>query len=92
LRAETIVANNAAEVNQVTEPETTDRIVGQGRALVRAIEALETIESTGPIERVMTWFLLQLALYTSSEVHSGEVQEATKRPVAGVPFELYRGC
>jgi hypothetical protein len=28
-------------------------------ALVRAIDALETIEPTGPIERVQAWFLLQ---------------------------------
>ena len=31
----------------------------QGQALVRGIEALETIEPTGPIERVQAWFLLQ---------------------------------
>jgi hypothetical protein len=37
----------------------TDRIIEQGKALVRAIEALETIEPTGPIERVQAWFLLQ---------------------------------
>ena len=37
----------------------TERILEQGRALVRAIEALETIEPTGPIERVQAWFLLQ---------------------------------
>lgn len=37
----------------------TERIVEQGKALVRAIEALETTEPTGPIERVMTWLLLK---------------------------------
>ena len=37
----------------------TDRILEQGQALVRAIEALETIEPTGPIERVQAWFLLK---------------------------------
>jgi hypothetical protein len=37
----------------------TEKIVEQGQALVRAIEALETIEPTGPIERVQVWFLLQ---------------------------------
>ena len=37
----------------------TERILEQGQALVRAIEALETIEPTGPIERVQAWFLLQ---------------------------------
>ena len=37
----------------------TERILEQGQALVRAIEALETIDPTGPIERVQAWFLLQ---------------------------------
>lgn len=37
----------------------TERILEQGQALVRAIEALETIEPTRPIERVQAWFLLQ---------------------------------
>ena len=37
----------------------TEKIRQQGKALVRAIEALETIEPTGPIERVQLWFLLQ---------------------------------
>ena len=38
---------------------TTDRVLQQDQALLRAIEALETIEPTGPIERVQAWFLLQ---------------------------------
>ena len=37
----------------------TERILEQGQPLVRAIEALETIEPTGPIERAMVWLLLQ---------------------------------
>jgi hypothetical protein len=37
----------------------TERILEQGRALVCAMETLETIEPTGPIERVQVWFLLQ---------------------------------
>jgi hypothetical protein len=37
----------------------TDRVLEQGKALVRAIEALETIEPTGPIESAMVWVLLQ---------------------------------
>ncbi len=41
----------------MTEPTHTDRIIEQGRALVRAIEALDTIEPTGPIERFLVWFL-----------------------------------
>jgi hypothetical protein len=34
-------------------------VLRQGKALVRAIEALETIEPTGPLERAMVWVLLQ---------------------------------
>lgn len=37
----------------------TERTLAQGEALVRAVEALETIEPTGPIERVITWLLLE---------------------------------
>jgi hypothetical protein len=36
-----------------------ERVPEQGKTLVRAIGALETIEPTGPIERVQAWFLLQ---------------------------------
>ena len=39
--------------------ERTERILEQGQTLVRAIEALETIEPTRPTERVQFWFLLQ---------------------------------
>jgi hypothetical protein len=38
---------------------TTDRVLGEGKALVHAIEALETMEPTGPIERAQVWLLLQ---------------------------------
>jgi hypothetical protein len=37
----------------------TERMLEQGKALVRAIEALNTIEPTGPIERTMAALLLQ---------------------------------
>ncbi|MEA3377396.1 MAG: hypothetical protein U9R72_14495 [Chloroflexota bacterium] len=37
----------------------TEGIIEQGKALIRAIEALETIEATGPIEEVITWVLLK---------------------------------
>ena len=37
----------------------TECVLEQGRALVRAIEALETIDHTGPIERAIVWFLLE---------------------------------
>jgi hypothetical protein len=36
----------------------TDRILRQGRALVRAIEALGTIEPTGPFERALARLLI----------------------------------
>jgi hypothetical protein len=39
-------------------PERTDHIIQQGRALVRAIEALGTIESSGPFERLIAGLLL----------------------------------
>jgi len=35
----------------MTDPELTDRIIAQARALVRAIEALGTIEPSGWLER-----------------------------------------
>jgi hypothetical protein len=44
----------------MTDPEFTDHIIAQGKALVRAIEALGTIESTGSIERWLV-SLLQAA-------------------------------
>jgi hypothetical protein len=37
--------------------EPTERIIEQGKALVRAIGALDTIEPTGPIEEVLVWLL-----------------------------------
>jgi hypothetical protein len=42
----------------VTNPDPTDRIIAQGRALVRAIEALGTIEPTDPFERVIAALLV----------------------------------
>jgi len=38
----------------MSEAEQTDRIIAQGRALARAIEALGTIEPSGPFERTIT--------------------------------------
>lgn len=37
----------------MTGPELTDRIIAQGKALVRAIEALGTVEPSGPLERAL---------------------------------------
>ena len=44
----------------MNELELTERILEQGQALVRAIEALETIEPAGLLERVNRWLLLQV--------------------------------
>ena len=41
----------------MTDPAHTDRIIVQGKALVRAIEAVGTIEPTGPIERALARLL-----------------------------------
>jgi hypothetical protein len=42
----------------MVDPATTDRIIRQGRALVRAIEGLSEIEPGGPIERFIAGLLL----------------------------------
>jgi hypothetical protein len=42
----------------MTGPDLTDRIILQGRALVRAIEGLSTIEPTGPFERALARLLM----------------------------------
>jgi hypothetical protein len=42
----------------MTAPHPTDRILRQGRALVRAIEGLSEIEASGPIERFIAGLLL----------------------------------
>lgn len=42
----------------MTDPDTTAHIIHQGKALVRAIEGLTAIESTGPIERFLVGLLL----------------------------------
>ena len=46
-------------MNAMDDPtNTTDRIIRQGRALVRAIEGMSEINPTGPIERALAGFLL----------------------------------
>jgi hypothetical protein len=42
----------------VADPAHTDRIIVQGQALARAIEALGTIEPTGPFEHVLARLLI----------------------------------
>jgi hypothetical protein len=43
----------AEKRRRMTEPTLTDRILRQGKALVPAIEALATIEPSGPFERAL---------------------------------------
>jgi hypothetical protein len=42
----------------MTDPELTAHVIRQGKALVRAIKSLSTIEPTGPIERFIVGLLL----------------------------------
>jgi hypothetical protein len=42
----------------MTDPDVVARTIRQGKALVRAIESLSTIEATGPIERFIVVLLL----------------------------------
>jgi len=42
----------------VTNPEVTETVIEQGKALVRAIEALGTIEPSCPFERAIAKLLL----------------------------------
>jgi hypothetical protein len=42
----------------VTTPDLTDYIIFQGPALVRAIEALSTIQPSGPFERALARLLM----------------------------------
>ena len=42
----------------MSDPELTDPIILQGRALVRAIEALGTIQPSGPFERALARLLV----------------------------------
>ncbi|MCP4537737.1 MAG: hypothetical protein GY832_11370 [Chloroflexi bacterium] len=42
----------------MTDPTTTERIIQQGKALVRAIESIGTIEPSGPFERALAGLLM----------------------------------
>ncbi len=46
-------------VDKEAEIAAAERVLEQGKALVRAIEALETIEPGGPIESAITGFVLK---------------------------------
>jgi hypothetical protein len=45
-------------VRVLTNPDVVARMIRQGKALVRAIESLTTIEAAGPIERFMVDLLV----------------------------------
>ena len=42
----------------MNEPQIAERIINQGKALVRAIEALGTIDPSGPFERALARLLM----------------------------------
>lgn len=50
------------------EMDPTERILEQGQAPVRAIEALETIQKLGPLEWVMVWHLLEAYRHRLREI------------------------
>jgi len=67
-------------------PDLTDRLISQGRALVRAIEALGTIEPTGPFERALAELLmaaykrrLRVIVKVAPAWVSGEILSASER-------------
>jgi hypothetical protein len=62
----------------MTEPELTARILHQGKALVRAIEALGTIDPSGPIERAAARLLLA-ACERHSWSNLGALEERRER-------------
>jgi hypothetical protein len=45
-------------MSEATDAEHVNRIIRQGRALVKAIEGLSEVDPTGPIERLMIRMLL----------------------------------
>jgi hypothetical protein len=80
---------------QVTAVALTDRILRQGRALVRAIEALGTIEPTGPFERALARLLMAAderrlrAIVETTPVWVGEeILSISERGKAAPPFDF----
>jgi hypothetical protein len=74
----------------------TDRIISQGRALVRAIEALGTIEPTGPFERALARLLmaaykrrLRAIVKVTPAWVSEEMLSTSERRKAAPPFDFY---
>jgi hypothetical protein len=74
----------------------TDRILRQGKALVRAIEALGTIEPTGPFERALARLLmpaykrrLRAIVKVVPTWVSEEMLSTSERGKAAPPFDFY---
>lgn len=76
----------------MTDPKLTDHIIAQGRAFVRAIESLGTIEPTGPIEQALARLLLaaynrrlRAIVETAPSWVSEEILSASERIQDGQP-------
>jgi hypothetical protein len=83
-------------VNNKRNPDPTDRILTQGRALVHAIEALGTIEPTGPFELALGRLLmaaykrrLRAIVETAPAWVSEEILSASERGKAAPLFDFY---
>jgi hypothetical protein len=86
----------------MTNSELTDRILTQGCALVRAIEALGTIQSTGPFERALARLLMAaykrrlrtivkvVPAWVSEEMLSASERDQQEAPPLGVLAEIAR--
>jgi hypothetical protein len=81
---------------QMTDPALTDRMIAQRRALVRAIEALGTIQPTGPFERALARLLIaaykrrQRAIVRVVPTWASEKMLSTsERGKAALPFDFY---
>jgi hypothetical protein len=79
----------------VTISDPTDRIIAQGKALVRAIEALGTIQPTGPFERALARLLmaaykrrLRGIVAAAPAWVSGEMLSTSERGKAAPPFDF----
>jgi hypothetical protein len=73
----------------------TDRIIAQGRAFVRAVEALATIEPTDPFERALARLLmaaykrrLRVIVEAAPAWVSEEALSTSERGKAAPPFDF----
>jgi len=71
-------------VDKDTTLKATERTLEQGKALVRAIEALEIIEPSGPIETAITWLLLK--------AHRSRLRAIVAAAPAWVSEEIVSAC